>query len=232
MSIEAGGNAPFIVFNDADVDAAVEGAIACKFRHTGQTCVCANRVFVQSNVYDEFASKLSARVESFVVGDGLDENTTHGPLIHDRAVKKVHDHVQDAIGRGASVLSGGGHLQDKGPNFYAPTVLADVPYDSLMHTEETFGPVAALTKFDTEEEVIALANNTEYGLAGYFFSRDVGRVWRVAERLEVGMVGANTGMISQATVPFGGVKESGYGREGHKGIEEYLITKYIAFGGV
>ena len=147
-------------------------------------------------------------------------SSTHGPLIHDRAVKKVHDHVQDAIGRGASVLAGGGHLQDKGPNFYAPTVLADVPYDSLLHTEETFGPVAALTKFDTEEEVIGLANNTEYGLAGYFFSRDVGRVWRVAERLEVGMVGANTGIISHATVPFGGVKESGYGREGHKGEQQ------------
>ena len=144
-------------------------------------------------------------------------SSTHGPLIHDRAVTKVHDHVQDAIGRGASVLAGGEHLQDKGPNFYSPTVLADVPYDSLLHTEETFGPVAALTKFETEEEVIALANNTEYGLAGYFFSQDVGRVWRVAERLEVGMVGANTGSISQATVPFGGVKQSGYGREGHKG---------------
>ena len=144
-------------------------------------------------------------------------SSTHGPLIHDRAVKKVHGHVQDAIGRGASVLTGGEYLQDKGPNFYAPTVLADVPYDALLHTEETFGPVAALTKFDTEEEVIALANNTEYGLAGYLFSRDVGRVWRVAERLEVGMVGANTNMISHATVPFGGVKESGYGREGHKG---------------
>jgi len=150
-------------------------------------------------------------------------SSTHGPLIHDRAVKKVHDHVQDAIGRGASVLSGGEHLQDKGPNFYAPTVLADVPYDSLLHNEETFGPVAALTKFDTEEEVIALANNTEYGLAGYLFSRDVGRVWRVAERLEVGMVGANTNSISHATVPFGGVKESGYGREGHRG-EQWMLA--------
>jgi len=178
-------------------------------------------------------------------------SSTHGPLIHERAVKKVHDHVQDAIGRGACVLSGGEHLQDKGPNFYAPTVLADVPYDARLHTEETFGPVAALTKFDTEEEVIALANNTEYGLAGYLFSRDVGRVWRVAEKLEVGMVGANTALTAQPTFPFGGVKESGYGREGHKGeqwmrtlyllglvsqfcvgIEEYLITKYIAFGGV
>ncbi|KAH7931169.1 succinic semialdehyde dehydrogenase [Leucogyrophana mollusca] len=231
VSIEAGGNAPFIVFDDADIDAAVEGAIACKFRGSGQTCVCANRIYVQSSVYADFASRLAEKVSAFKVGNGLDEKTTHGPLIHEKAVSKVKRHVDDAVSRGAQVLVGGQSLPSPG-TFYVPTVLADVPAEALLNTEETFGPVAALTKFETEEEVIALANNTDVGLAGYFYSRDVGRVWRVAEALEVGMVGTNTGLISHATIPFGGVKESGLGREGGHGIEEYMNQKLIAFGGI
>ncbi|KAI0700613.1 succinic semialdehyde dehydrogenase [Cytidiella melzeri] len=231
VSIEAGGNAPFIVFDDADIDAAVEGAISCKFRGSGQTCVCANRIYVQSSIYAEFASRLAEKVAAFRVGDGFDEQTTHGPLIHERAVDKVQAHVDDAVKRGAQLLHGGKRLDGKG-SFFAPTVLADVPLDALVCQEETFGPLAALTKFETEEEVIKLANNTPVGLAGYFYSRDVGRVWRVAEALEVGMVGTNTGAISQAVIPFGGVKESGLGREGSHGIEEYMNTKYIAFGGL
>ncbi|KAH8831335.1 succinate-semialdehyde dehydrogenase [Flagelloscypha sp. PMI_526] len=230
LSIEAGGNAPFIVFDDANVDDAVTAAVACKFRGSGQTCVCANRIFVQSGVYDEFASKLAEKVAAFKVGDGLDEKTTHGPLIHQRAVDKVSTHVEDAIAKGAQVLVGGKVVPDT--RFFVPTVLSDVPSDALVNTEETFGPLAALTSFKTEDEVIKLANNTDVGLAGYFFSRDIGRVWRVAEKLEVGMVGANTGLISQAPVPFGGIKESGLGREGGHGIEDYLNTKLIVFGGL
>ncbi|KZT42952.1 succinic semialdehyde dehydrogenase [Sistotremastrum suecicum HHB10207 ss-3] len=226
VSIEAGGNAPFIVFNDADVDAAVDGAIASKFRGSGQTCVCANRIYVQSSVYAEFASRLSEKVSAFKVGNGLDKDTTHGPLIHGRAIEKVKRHVDDAVQRGASVLVGGKHIDG---NFYAPTVLCDVPRDAEIMDEETFGPVAALVKFETEEEVIRLANDTPVGLAGYLYSRDVGRVWRVSEALQVGMIGANTGLISQAPIPFGGVKESGLGREGGpSGIDEYMITKFIA----
>jgi len=231
VSIEAGGNAPFIVFDDADIDAAVEGAIVCKFRGSGQTCVCANRIYVQSSIYAEFASKLVEKVSQFKVGNGLESGTTHGPLIHEKAVKKVEAHVKDAIERGAQVLHKGKRISGKG-SFFTPTILCDVPSDALIHTEETFGPLAALTKFETEEEVIKLANDTPVGLAGYFYSRDVGRVWRVAEALEVGMVGTNTGMISQAVIPFGGVKESGLGREGSHGIEEYMNTKFIAFGGL
>ncbi|KAH9939375.1 succinic semialdehyde dehydrogenase [Epithele typhae] len=231
VSIEAGGNAPFIVFDDADIDAAVEGVIVCKFRGTGQTCVCANRIFVQSSVYAEFASRLAERVAAFKVGNGLDKETTHGPLIHDRAVDKVEAHVEDALANGAQVLLGGKRIPGAG-SFFAPTVLSDVPADALVNREETFGPLAALTRFETEEEVVAMANNTAVGLAGYFFSRDVGRVWRVAEALEVGMVGANTGVISQAVIPFGGVKESGLGREGGHGISEYMNEKLIAFGGL
>ncbi|TFY75916.1 hypothetical protein EWM64_g8095 [Hericium alpestre] len=229
VSIEAGGNAPFIVFEDADITQAVEGAIASKFRQSGQTCVCANRIYVQSSVYAEFASRLADKVAAFKVGNGLDDKTTHGPLIHDRAVNKVASHVEDAVSKGAQVLVGGSRIEGPG-YFFAPTVLSDVPAHALINDEETFGPVAALTKFDTEEEVIKLANNTDVGLAGYFYSRDVGRVWRVAEALEVGMVGTNTGMISQAMIPFGGVKESGLGREGGHGIGEYLNTKLIVFG--
>jgi succinate-semialdehyde dehydrogenase/glutarate-semialdehyde dehydrogenase len=231
VSIEAGGNAPFIVFDDADIDKAVEGAIACKFRSSGQTCVCANRIYVQSSVYADFASKLAEKVTAFKVGNGLDETTTHGPLIHEKAVSKVTRHVEDAVSRGAQVLVGGKRVDGAGA-FFTPTVLSEVPAGALFNVEETFGPVAALTKFETEEEVIALANDANVGLAGYFFSRDVGRVWRVAEALEVGMVGTNTGLISHATIPFGGVKESGIGREGGHGIEEYLNQKLIAFGGI
>ncbi|KAF9238848.1 Aldehyde/histidinol dehydrogenase [Melanogaster broomeanus] len=231
ISIEAGGNAPFIVFDDADIEKAVEGAILCKFRASGQTCICANRIYVQSSVYADFASRLAEKVTAFKVGSGFDETTTHGPLIHARAVSKVERHVNDAVSRGAQILVGGQRISGAG-TFYAPTVLSDVPADAVLNSEETFGPVAALTKFETEEEVIAMANSTDVGLAGYFFSRDVGRVWRVAEALEVGMVGTNTGMISQATIPFGGVKESGLGREGGHGIEEYLNQKLIAFGGI
>ncbi|KAL4245999.1 Succinate-semialdehyde dehydrogenase [Abortiporus biennis] len=233
VSIEAGGNAPFIVFDDADIDAAVEGAIACKFRGSGQTCVCANRIYVQSSVYAEFASRLAEKVATFKVGNGLEKDTTHGPLIHERAIEKVETHVEDALKRGAQLVHGGKRLTSVGPGtFYAPTILSDVPHDALINQEETFGPVASLTKFETEEEVLKLANDVQVGLAGYFFSRDIGRVWRVAEALEVGMVGTNTGLISQAVIPFGGVKESGLGREGSHGIEEYMNTKFIAFGGI
>ncbi|KAF9450164.1 succinate-semialdehyde dehydrogenase [Macrolepiota fuliginosa MF-IS2] len=230
VSIEAGGNAPFIVFDDANIDEAVEAALICKFRGSGQTCVCANRIYIQSSVYADFASRLADRVAKFKVGNGLEEGTTHGPLIHVRAVEKVVRHVEDAVHKGAQILVGGKPIANS--SFFLPTVLSDVSNDALLNTEETFGPLAALTKFDTEEEVIKLANNTDVGLAGYFFSRDVGRVWRVAEKLEVGMVGANTGVISQAVIPFGGVKESGLGREGSHGIEEYMNTKLIVFGGL
>ncbi|KZW04174.1 succinic semialdehyde dehydrogenase [Exidia glandulosa HHB12029] len=230
ISFEAGGNAPFIVFDDADVEQAVTGAIACKFRGSGQTCICANRIYVQSGVYAEFASLLAQRVEEMKVGNGLDEGITHGPLIHSRAVDKVEMHVEEAVKGGASVLTGGKRLEG---NYFMPTVLSDVKPDALVSREETFGPLAALIKFETEEEVIKLANNTVYGLAGYLYSRDVGRVWRVAEALEVGMVGTNTGMISQASIPFGGVKDSGLGREGSRhGLNEYMNLKYIAFGGL
>ncbi|KAI0254726.1 succinic semialdehyde dehydrogenase [Lactifluus subvellereus] len=231
ISIEAGGNSPFIVFDDAEIDKAVEGAILCKFRGSGQTCVCANRIYVQSNVYAEFASRLAERVATFKVGNGLEEGVTHGPLIHDRAIDKITRHVNDAVEKGAQILIGGRRIDGPG-TFFAPTVLSDVPSSALINDEETFGPVAALTKFETEEEVIKLANNSEVGLAGYFYSRDVGRVWRVAEALEVGMVGTNTGLISQAVIPFGGIKESGFGREGGHGIEEYMNIKFIAFGGL
>ncbi|KII95315.1 hypothetical protein PLICRDRAFT_210504 [Plicaturopsis crispa FD-325 SS-3] len=231
VSIEAGGNAPFIVFEDADIDAAVEGAILCKFRGTGQTCVCANRIYVHSSVYAEFASRLAEKVAAFKTGDGLDPATTHGPLIHARAVEKVQKHVDSAVAGGAQILVGGSAPSGVG-HFFTPTVLADVPASALNNQEETFGPLAALTRFETEEEVIKLANDTDVGLAGYFYSRDVGRAWRVAEALQVGMVGSNTGVVSHATIPFGGVKESGIGREGGHGIDEYMNTKLIAFGGL
>lgn len=230
VSLEAGGNAPFIVFDDANMDEAIAGALACKFRGSGQTCVCANRIFVQAGVYAEFAAKLTEKVAAFKIGNGLEASTTHGPLIHARAADKVKSHVEDAVSRGAKLLIGG--KGPEGTSFFEPTVLSDVPADACLNQEETFGPLAALTQFTTEAEVIELANNTDVGLAGYFFSRDVGRVWRVAEKLQVGMVGANTGLISQAAVPFGGVKESGLGREGGHGIEEYMNTKLIVFGGL
>jgi len=230
VSLEAGGNAPFIVFDDANIDEAVDAAVICKFRGSGQTCICANRIYVHSSIYAEFASRLVEKVEKFKVGTGFEEGVTHGPLIHSRAVDKVTRHVDDAVSKGAQVLIGGKAVPDS--NFFMPTVLSDVPTTAALNTEETFGPLAALCKFETEEEVIRLANDVDVGLAGYFFSRDVGRVWRVAERLEVGMVGTNTGFISQAVIPFGGVKESGLGREGGHGIEEYLNTKLIVFGGL
>uniref|UniRef100_A0A182C3B8 succinate-semialdehyde dehydrogenase [NAD(P)(+)] n=1 Tax=Pholiota microspora TaxID=1538424 RepID=A0A182C3B8_PHOMI len=230
VSLEAGGNAPFIVFDDANIDEAVEAAILCKFRGSGQTCVCANRLYVQSSIYADFASRLAERVSKFKLGNGLEATTTHGPLIHSRAVEKVERHVNDAVERGAQILVGGKAVPNT--TFFEPTVLSDVPADAAINFEETFGPVAALCKFETEDEVIRLANGVDVGLAGYFFSRDVGRVWRVAEKLEVGMVGANTGILSQAVIPFGGVKESGLGREGGHGIEDYMNTKLIVFGGI
>jgi len=234
LSFELGGNAPFIVFDDcADLDAAVAGAIACKFRSSGQTCVCANRIFVQQGIYDKFAEKFAEKVKGFKVGYGFDEGITHGPVIHDRAVKKVDEHVRDAEKKGAKVLVGGQKLPDLGSNFYAPTVLRDVTSDMELSCEETFGPVAGLFKFSTEKEVVALANDSPVGLAGYFYSKDVNRIYRVAEALEVGMVGVNTGLISDAAAPFGGVKESGFGREGSKyGIDDYCIIKTITIGGV
>jgi len=221
------------VFDDADIDKAVEGAIASKFRGTGQTCVCANRLYVQSSIYAEFASRLAEKVDKFKVGDGLMHDTTHGPLIHHKAIEKVEAHIKDAVAGGAEILVGGSRMTDLEGSFFQPTVLANVSQQARITDEETFGPVAALVKFETEDEVIDLCNNTDVGLAAYFFSRDVGRIWRVAEQLEVGMIGVNTGLISQACIPFGGVKESGLGREGGpRGIDEYMETKFIAFGGL
>ena len=232
VSLELGGNAPFIVFDDADLDAAVEGAIASKYRNTGQTCVCVNRIYVQDSVYDVFAGKLAEAVKKLKPASGLEPGATQGPLIDDKAVAKVEEHIQDALGKGARVVVGG-KRHALGGRFFEPTVLADVAPGSLMAREETFGPVAPLFRFRTEEEAIALANDTEFGLAAYFYGRDVGRVWRVAEALESGMVGINTGLISTEVAPFGGVKESGLGREGSKyGIEEFLEIKYLCLGGV
>lgn len=233
LSLELGGNAPFIVFDDADVDLAVAGAIASKFRSSGQTCVCANRIFVQRGVYDEFAAKFAAKAHEFTVGNGFDAGVTHGPLIHGRAVDKVEQHVRDAEQKGAKVVLGGHKLPELGPNFFQPTVLTGMTTDMAMAAEETFGPVAGLFPFDTEEEVVRIANETPVGLAGYFFSRDLHRVHRVAEHLEVGMVGVNTGLISDPAAPFGGVKESGFGREGSLyGIGEYQVTKMVTYGGM
>jgi succinate-semialdehyde dehydrogenase/glutarate-semialdehyde dehydrogenase len=232
MSMELGGNAPFIVFDDADLDAAVKGLMASKFRNTGQTCVCANRIFVQDGVYDAFAAKFKAEVAKLKVGNGLDKGVTQGPLINADAVVKVEEHIADAVGRGAAVLMGG-QRHEMGGNFFQPTILTNVPGDAMIFREETFGPVAPLFRFRTEKEAIELANDTEFGLAAYFYSRDVGRIFRVAEALESGMIGINEGIISTAVAPFGGVKSSGLGREGSKyGIDEYLETKYLALGGI
>ncbi|WVN84932.1 uncharacterized protein L203_100069 [Cryptococcus depauperatus CBS 7841] len=228
MSLELGGNAPLIVFEDADIPTAIAGTIASKFRGSGQTCVCANRIYVHDKIYNEFAEKLAEKVAQFKVGPGFEEGVTHGPLIHSQQADKVDEHVRDAVEKGAQVLVGG--KRGNGTE-YVPTVLANVTDDCLIATEETFGPVAALFRFSCEEEVIARANKAEVGLAGYFFSRDSDRIWRVAEALETGMVGANTGMISQAVIPFGGIKESGYGKEGgHQGTDEYTVTKMVAIG--
>ncbi|WP_426165457.1 NADP-dependent succinate-semialdehyde dehydrogenase [Pseudoduganella sp. R-34] len=232
LSLELGGNAPFIVFDDADLDAAVEGAIASKYRNAGQTCVCANRIYVQDGVYDSFASKLVEAVRKLKVGNGADDGVTQGPLIEEKAVVKVEEHIADAVGKGARLLLGG-KRHDLGHNFFQPTVLADVNADMLVAREETFGPLAPLFRFKTDEEAVALANDTEFGLAAYFYSRDIGRIWRVAEGLESGMVGVNTGLISTEIAPFGGVKQSGLGREGSThGIDDYLVIKYICMGGI
>lgn len=233
VSLELGGNAPFIVFNDADIDAAVEGAIVSKFRNAGQTCVCANRILVHADVYDTFANKLAERVSSFVVGAGKHEDTTVGPLINRAGFEKARDHCNDAVKKGATVLVGGKPLPALGDNFFAPTVLTNVQSDMKVMSEETFGPIAPLIKFHTEEEAISIANDTSAGLAAYFYSRDIGRCFRVSEALEYGMVGVNEGVISTEVAPFGGIKESGLGREGsHQGLDEYLETKYICMGGI
>ena len=231
LSLELGGNAPFIVFEDADVDAAVDGFMASKFRNGGQTCVCPNRVFVHDRVHDEFASKLSARVAALKVGPASDPASQIGPMINDRAVEKIARHVQDAVARGAKVLTGGQRLTGLGPTYYAPTVLVGADASMACACEETFGPVAPLTRFTTEAEVIAAANDTAFGLAAYFYSNDVRRIWRVADALETGIVGINEGAIAAEAAPFGGVKESGYGREGSThGLDDYLHTKYICQG--
>ncbi len=232
VSMELGGNAPFIVFDDAQIDAAVTGAMASKYRNTGQTCVCANRILVQDGVYDEFSEKLAAAASKLVVGDGLKGETQQGPLIDESALAKVEDHIGDALAKGARVVTGG-KRHALGGTFFEPTVLADVDTQMKIAREETFGPVAPLFRFSTEDEALRLANDTEFGLCSYFYSRDIGRIWRVAEGLETGIVGINEGIISTEVAPFGGMKESGVGREGaHHGIEEYLEVKYLCMGGI
>ena len=234
VSLELGGNAPFIVFDDADLDSAVEGAIASKFRNAGQTCVCSNRLFVQESVYDEFVERFSKKVEALRIGNGMDKQTEVGPLIENKALEFVETVVSDAKEKGARVLTGGQRCQsDDCELMYEPTVLADATKDMSLFSNEIFGPVAPVFKFKTEQEVIELANDTPYGLASYFYGRDYARIWRVAEALEYGMVGINTGMISTTVAPFGGIKESGFGREGSKyGMDDYLEIKYLCWGGV
>jgi succinate-semialdehyde dehydrogenase/glutarate-semialdehyde dehydrogenase len=232
LSMELGGNAPFIVFDDADLDAAVQGAMASKYRNTGQTCVCANRILVQEGVYDEFAAKLKVAVGKLKVGNGVEDGVTQGPLINAAAVQKVEEHIADAVKRGARVTTGG-KRHELGGNFFQPTIMTDVPHDAAIFHEEDFGPVAPLFRFKTEQEAIALANDTEFGLAAYFYSRDIGRIFRVAEARESGIIGINEGIISTAVAPFGGIKSSGLGREGSKyGIDDYLEIKYLALGGI
>jgi succinate-semialdehyde dehydrogenase/glutarate-semialdehyde dehydrogenase len=230
ISLELGGNAPFIVFDDADLDAAVAGAIASKYRNSGQTCVCANRLYVHERVYDAFAEKLRAAVEQLKVGRGIEDGVMQGPLINEAAVRKVEAHIADALSKGARVATGG-KRHALGQTFFEPTVLTGVTAAMQLAKEETFGPVAPLFKFSSDDEVIRMANDTEFGLAAYFYSRDIARVWRVAEALEYGMVGINTGIISNEVAPFGGVKQSGVGREGsHYGIDEYTVIKYLCLG--
>jgi succinate-semialdehyde dehydrogenase/glutarate-semialdehyde dehydrogenase len=230
LSLELGGNAPFIVFDDADIDSAVEGAMISKYRNAGQTCVCANRLYVQDGVYDAFVEKLAAKAKTIKVGNGFETGVTQGPLIDDQGLAKVESHVADALAKGAKVLTGGHKI---GTRFFEPTVLANATSDMLCAREETFGPVAPVFRFKTEAEAIALANDTEFGLASYFYSRDVGRIFRVGEALEYGMVGVNTGLISTAEVPFGGMKQSGLGREGsHHGIDDYVEIKYLCLGDI
>jgi len=232
VAMELGGNAPFIVFDDADLDAAVEGAIASKYRNTGQTCVCTNRFLVQAGVYDAFAEKLAAAVARLKVGDGLKGETQQGPLIDMKAVEKVEEHIADALAKGARIVTGG-LRHELGGSFFQPTILADVTPAMAVAREETFGPLAPLFRFTSDEEAVKMANDTEFGLASYFYSRDMGRVWRVAEALEYGIVGINTGLISSAVAPFGGVKESGVGREGSRyGVDDFLEIKYLCMGGI
>ncbi|PWJ93712.1 MULTISPECIES: NAD-dependent succinate-semialdehyde dehydrogenase [Mesorhizobium] len=227
LGLELGGNAPFIVFDDADLDAAVEGAMVSKYRNNGQTCVCANRLYVQAGVYDVFAEKLAAKVAALKVGDGFEDGVNAGPLITQKAVEKVEEHIADALSKGASIMLGG-KPADRAGLFFQPTILTGVTSDMKVAREETFGPVAPLFKFESEEEVIEMANNTEFGLASYFYAKDLSKVFRVAEALEYGMVGINTGLISNETAPFGGIKQSGQGREGSKyGLEDYLEIKYL-----
>ena len=232
VSLELGGNAPFIVFDDADLDAAVAGAMASKYRNAGQTCVCANRVLVQDGIYDAFAEKMAAAVNELKVGNGMDNGTHQGPLIDMRAVEKVEEHIADATAKGATVVAGGSrHVL--GGSFFQPTLLTGVTTDMAVAREETFGPVAPLFRFSTEDEAIRMANDTEFGLAAYFYSRDIGRVWRVSEGLEYGIVGVNEGIISTEVAPFGGVKESGIGREGSKyGMDDFVEIKYLCLGGI
>ncbi len=230
LSLELGGNAPFIVFDDADIDSAVEGALVSKYRNAGQTCVCANRLYVQDSVYDTFVDKLAAKVRAIQVGNGFEAGVTQGPMIDANAIAKIESHVADALAKGARLLVGGHRMHG---HFFEPTVLADTTADMLCAREETFGPVAPVFRFHTEAEAIALANATEFGLASYFYSRDIGRIFRVGEALEYGMVGVNTGLISTAEVPFGGVKQSGLGREGsHHGIDDYVEIKYLCMGDI
>jgi succinate-semialdehyde dehydrogenase/glutarate-semialdehyde dehydrogenase len=230
--MELGGNAPFIVFDDADLDAAAEGVMSAKFRNTGESCIGANRVLVQAGVYDALAARIVERVARLRVGNGLEPGVNLGPLIDAAGVEKVEEHVADALGHGARLLHGG-RRHALGGNFYEPTVLADVTSAMRIAHEETFGPVMPLFRFDTEDEAIAMANDTEFGLAAYFYARDIGRVWRVAEALESGMVGVNSGLISNEIAPFGGVKQSGLGREGSKyGMDDYLVIKYMCIGGI
>ena len=232
LALELGGHAPFIVFDDADVDAAVEGALQSKFRNAGQTCVCTNRFYVHSSIYDQFVEKLAIGAKKIQVGDGFTAGVQQGPMIDAQAISKVSEHVADAQAKGARLVTGG-RVHAAGDLFYEPTVLCDVTPAMQVMQEETFGPVAAVMKFDTEDEVIAAANDTDFGLASYFYSRDIGRVWRVAEKLEYGMVGINTGLMSNEVAPFGGVKQSGLGREGSKyGMDEYLEMKYLCLGGM
>jgi succinate-semialdehyde dehydrogenase/glutarate-semialdehyde dehydrogenase len=232
VALELGGNAPFIVFDDADLDDAVEGAIASKYRNTGQTCVCTNRFLIQEKIYDAFTSRLMARVGKLTIGDGLKGETQQGPLIDMHAVEKVEEHIADAVGKGARIVLGG-KRHELGGTFFQPTILADVTSEMAVAREETFGPVAPLFRFKTDDDAIRMANDTEFGLAAYFYSRDIGRVWRVAEALEYGIVGINTGLISTAVAPFGGMKQSGIGREGSRyGIDDFLEIKYLCMGGI
>ncbi len=232
VSMELGGNAPFIVFDDADIEAAVEGAVACKFRNTGQTCVCANRIYVQAGIYDAFVEKFKSSVEAMKVGPGFEDGVGQGPLIDTFAVEKVEEHVQDALAKGGRLVTGG-KRHVLGGTYFEPTIVADCTQDMQFAHDETFGPFAPIVKFENEADVIAMANDTQFGLASYFYARDIGRVWRVAEGIESGMVGINTAILSTEVAPFGGIKESGIGREGaRQGIEEYVEMKYLCFGEV